>query len=168
MIEASKENLSINKLIAEKREIIFAEGDMIVPDSKPDILNTICTSGVVSIYKKEAQDEKVRMDGAINTYIMYMPEGTDDAVRGLNTSIDFSENINVQNCREGMNVISDVKIKSIEGKVLNGRKVGIKATLEVHLKSLPQYDQKLLNTGIKIYSEKELKSLIEDYDSWLI
>lgn len=36
---------------------------------------------------------------------------------------------------------------------------------EVHLKSLPQYDQKLLNTGIKIYSEKELKSLIEDYDS---
>lgn len=36
---------------------------------------------------------------------------------------------------------------------------------DVHLKSLPQYDQQLLNTGIKIYSEKELKSLIEDYDS---
>ena len=49
MIEAQRENLSINKLIAEKKEIIFAEGDMIVPDSKPDILNTICTSGVVSI-----------------------------------------------------------------------------------------------------------------------
>jgi len=39
-------------------------------------------------------------------------------------------------------------------------------TLEnVHVKSLPQYDQKLLNSGIKIYSEKQLKSLIEDYDS---
>ena len=50
MIEAQRENLSINKLIAEKKEIIFTEGDMIVPDSKPDILNTICTSGVVSIY----------------------------------------------------------------------------------------------------------------------
>ena len=57
MIEAQRENLSINKLIAEKKEIIFAEGDMIVPDSKPDILNTICTSGVVSIYKKEAQED---------------------------------------------------------------------------------------------------------------
>ena len=39
-------------------------------------------------------------------------------------------------------------------------------TLEsVHIKSLPQYDQSLLNTGIKIYSERELQSLIEDYDS---
>ncbi len=39
-------------------------------------------------------------------------------------------------------------------------------TLEdVHVKSLPQYDQSLLKTGIKIYSEKELQSLIEDYDS---
>ncbi len=39
-------------------------------------------------------------------------------------------------------------------------------TLEnVHIKSLPQYDQSLLNTGIVIYSEKELQSLIEDYDS---
>ena len=113
MIEAQRENLSINKLIAEKKEIIFAEGDMIVPDSKPDILNTICTSGVVSIYKKEAQEEKVRLDGAINTYIMYMPDGTDDTVRGLNTSIDFSENLNVPNCKEGMNVISDVNVKSI-------------------------------------------------------
>ena len=58
MIETSKENLKINKLIAEKKEIIFAEGDMIVPDSKPDILNTICTSGVVSVYKKEIQGWK--------------------------------------------------------------------------------------------------------------
>lgn len=39
-------------------------------------------------------------------------------------------------------------------------------TLEdVHVKSLPQYDQSLLKTGIKVYSERELQSLIEDYDS---
>ena len=134
MIEAQRENLNVNKLIAEKKEIIFVEGDMIVPDSKPDILNTICTSGVVSIYKKEAQEGKVRLDGSVNTYIMYMPDGGEDTVRGLNTCIDFSENINVSNCIDGMNVISDIKIKSIEAKVINGRKVGIKATLEVNLK----------------------------------
>ena len=50
MIEAQKENLNINKLVTERKEIIMVEGDMIVPDSKPDILDTICTSGVVSIY----------------------------------------------------------------------------------------------------------------------
>ena len=55
------------------KEVIFVEGDMIVPDSKPDILNTICTSGVVCIYKKEVLEEKVRIDGNINTYIIIVP-----------------------------------------------------------------------------------------------
>ena len=159
MIEAQRENLSINKLIAEKREIIFAEGDMIVPDSKPDILNTICTSGVVSIYKKEAQDEKVRLDGAINTYIMYMPDGTDDTVRGLNTSIDFSENINVQDCKDGMSVAENVSVKSIEARVINGRKIGIKATLEVNLKIYLNEEVEIIND---IQNKNDVQILKQD------
>ena len=38
IVETQKENLCINKLVATKKEILFVEGDMIVPDSKPDIL----------------------------------------------------------------------------------------------------------------------------------
>ena len=45
LVDTSKENLCINKLISKKKEIIFVEKDMIVPDAKPDILSTICTSG---------------------------------------------------------------------------------------------------------------------------
>ncbi|CDB32685.1 lysM repeat-containing protein [Clostridium sp. CAG:575] len=145
MIETQKEKLSINKLVAEKREIIFAEGDMIVPDSKPDILNTICTSGVVSIYKKEVQEEKMRIDGTINTYIMYMPDGSEDTVRGLNASLDFSENIGIQNCKEGMDDITDIKIKSIEAKVLNGRKISIKATLEANVRIYSKEEVEIIN-----------------------
>ena len=145
MIETQKEKLSINKLVAEKREIIFAEGDMIVPDSKPDILNTICTSGVVSIYKKEVQEEKMRIDGTIKTYIMYMPDGSEDTVRGLNASLDFSENIGIQNCKEGMDDITDIKIKSIEAKVLNGRKISMKATLEVNVRIYSKEEVEIIN-----------------------
>ena len=38
VVETIKESLSVNKQIATKKEVIFVEGDMIVPDSKPDIL----------------------------------------------------------------------------------------------------------------------------------
>lgn len=159
MIEAQKENLNINKLVAERKEIIMVEGDMIVPDSKPDILNTICTSGVVSIYKKEAQEGKVRLDGSINTYIIYMPDGTEDQARGLNTSIDFSENINVSNCSEGMEIVSEAKIKTIEAKVLNGRKISIKATLEVNLKVYNQDSVEIIN---EIQNASNIQILKED------
>lgn len=159
MIEAQRENLSVNKMIAQKKDIIFVEGDMIVPDSKPDILNTICTSGVVSIYKKEVQDGKVRLDGAINTYIMYMPDGDEDNARGLSTTLDFSENINASNCTEGMKVISEVKIKSIEARVINGRKVGIKATLEIGLKIYSNEDVEVINN---IQNESNIQILKEN------
>lgn len=59
-------------------------------------------------------------------------------------------------------------MKTVDGKIgvfKPDSEVPLYTLNDVHLKSLPQYDQKLLNTGIKIYSEKELKSLIEDYDS---
>ena len=146
VVETIKESLSINKLVATKAELILVEGDMIVPDSKPDILNTICTSGVVCIYKKEVLEGKVRIDGNINTYIMYMAEDENDKVRGLTTTLDFSENIQVANASEEMNCRVTTKLKSIEAKVINGRKVGIKAAIEIEVKVYSNEDVAIVNS----------------------
>ena len=59
-INTTKETLNVNKVICEKKEMINIQGDMIVPDSKPDILNTINTTGNACIYKKEIMDGKIR------------------------------------------------------------------------------------------------------------
>ena len=134
VVETVKESLSVNKLIATKAEVILVEGDMIVPDSKPDILNTICTSGVVCIYKKEVLEGKVRIDVNINTYIMYIPDDENDKVRGITTTLDFSENIQIANVNEEMNCRVITRLKNIEAKVINGRKIGIKAAIEVEVK----------------------------------
>ena len=133
-LDTIKESLCVNKLIATKKEMILVEGDMIVPDSKPDILNTICTSGVICIYKKEILDEKIRLDGNINTYIMYMADDENDKIRGITTSLEFSENIQIANCKSGMKCKTETKLKSIETKVINGRKIGIKAAIDVEIK----------------------------------
>ncbi len=146
VVDTIKENLCVNKLVATKKELIMVEGDMIVPDSKPDILNTICTSGVVCIYKKEVQNDKIRIDGNINTYIMYMADDTQDRVRGLSTSLDFSESVQVANSQEGMTCKLDASLKSIEAKVINGRKVGIKAVVEVEIKLYSNEDVQIINS----------------------
>lgn len=144
--DVSKEKLILNKLISEKQETIDVQGDMIVPDSKPDILSTLSSSGVVSIYKKEIQNGKVRIDGNVNVYIMYLADSSEDKIRGLNTSLDFSENFIIPNCTEDMRVEFETCIKKIECKVLNGRKINIKVTLE---------------TKIKIYSSEETEVICD-------
>ena len=133
-INITKEALSVNRVICEKKEMINIQGDMIVPDSKPDILNTVNTSGNVCIYKKEIMEGKIRIDGNILTYIMYLADGENDNIRGLNTGIDFSETINVPEITASMSADINTTIKSIECKVLNGRKISIKVALEVNIK----------------------------------
>lgn len=53
MVDAIKESLCVNKIVACKNFEITTQGDSIIPDSKPDILSDIATSGNVCIYKKE-------------------------------------------------------------------------------------------------------------------
>ena len=130
----TKETLNVNKVVCEKREMINVQGDMIVPDSKPDILNTINTTGNACIYKKEIMEGKIRIDGNILTYIMYLADGNSDNIRGLNTGLDFSETINLPELETDMNVDVTPNIKLIECKVLNGRKIGIKISLEIAMK----------------------------------
>ena len=159
-VQVSKENICINKLVAEKKEIIFVNSDMIVPDSKPDILNTINVSGNVCLYKKEVAEDKVKIEGCINTYVMYLPDSKDDNLRALNCNLDFSENIAVQGCKEGMILNTKCVIRDIECKVINGRKVTIKASVEVNIKVYSNEDVEIIN---KINNIDDIQTLQENF-----
>ena len=132
-MDTIKEKLCINKLVSSKKEVILVEGDTIIPDSKPDILNTICTSGVVCLGKKEILNDKIKIEGMIDTYIMYLSENDKDSIRSVSTSLEFFESIQVTNCKDNMYAEVHMKTKSIECKVINGRKISIKGTVEVEI-----------------------------------
>ena len=132
-VNLTKQNVTVNKLICTKKEIITIEGDMIVPDVKPDILNTIDTVGNVCIYKKEALEGKVRFDGSINLNVIYLADSDTDTTRGLTNTLEFTQMIDVDNCKSGMELRNNIKIKDIECRVLNGRKINTKVLLEIEL-----------------------------------
>ena len=90
-IESSKNNLCINQIIGQKTENIIIEGDSIIPDIKPDILNSINVDGTVCIYKKEVLDGKIKIDGTINSNIIYLADNEEAGIRGFSTNIDFSK-----------------------------------------------------------------------------
>ena len=132
-VDVTNQNVTVNKLVSTKKEVVTIEGDMIVPDVKPDILNTIDTVGNVCIYKKEVLDGKVRFDGSISLNVIYLADSETDITRGLTTSLDFTQIIDVDNCRAGMELRNNIKIKDIECKVLNGRKINTKVVLEIDI-----------------------------------
>ena len=133
MIEAKKETFCINQIIGQKTEMIMVEGDCIVPDIKPDILKSIQTNGNVFISKKEVLDGKVRLEGNLEIYIVYLADDEKNTIRILTTSIGFSETIEWDSCKAQMKLNEEVRVKNIDCRVLNGRKISVSTTLEVEL-----------------------------------
>ena len=133
-VETTKDSVCLGQIIEQKNENVIVEGDSIIPDIKPDILSAISTSGTVCIYKKEILEGKVRIDGSIEAYIMYLADGEGGAIRSMNSNIDFTQVIDVGKARPDMQLETNVILKSIECKVLNGRKISTKAILDIGIK----------------------------------
>lgn len=157
-IDVSRESLCVNKIVGQKIENFVVEGDMIVPDIKPDILNTISTSGNICIYKKEILDGKIRVDGKINTYIVYLPDSDNEGARGISGGIDFTQIMDFEQVTSQMELDEEVTIKSIECKVLNGRKVSIKAVLQICAKVYSNENIDIINQVNEIQDIQTLKS----------
>lgn len=134
-IKIEKSNIVINKVMEKKDELVTIEGDCIVPDIKPDIIKIISTSGIVSVYKKEVSEGKIRIDGCVCVYVMYNGiEGESDSVRSINHALDFSQIIAIPEANSGMDYLGSVTLESIECKMINERKINIKANLNFEVK----------------------------------
>lgn len=148
-MELEKNSLSINQIVAQKLDTTVCEGDCIVPDIKPDIFNIITSSGIVNVYKKEIMEGKVRIDGAINTYTIYTSEEDGKReTRSINYVLDFSQIINIENASHDMLFEISTNLKSIEARMVNERKINVKAILDFDVKLFKNNNEEFI-TGIE-------------------
>ena len=133
-IEVLQDNLCINRLIERKKKEIELETAVIVPDVKPDIIKPIDLSGTICIYKKELINGRVKIDGSIDSNIIYLADSEDESIRGLNSNIDFSEFIEIDNEIINADIDVNIEIKDMECNILNGRKINLKAIIEINLR----------------------------------
>ena len=145
-IEVLQDNLCVNRLIEGKKKEITLESSIIVPDIKPDIVKTIDLSGNVCIYKKEMINGKIKIDGTIDSNIIYLADSGDETIRGLNSNIDFSEFLDVESKVEEADIDVNIVLKNMECDVLNGRKINLKASIEVNVRIYS-------NNGVSILKE---------------
>ena len=69
-MEIIKENVRASQFVGHESLLELVEGDIIVPDIKPDILSLVKVDGRPFITNSEVQDDKVRIQGMIDIYAM--------------------------------------------------------------------------------------------------
>lgn len=148
-VETARDKIKLSQIVGQKQEIITVDGDVIVNDVKPDVLKVINTNGTICVYKKEALKGKVKIEGCINTYIIYLADDETGSIRTMNASLNFTETIEMEKAQENMTVEENLCIKGFETKVLNSRKVHVKAFVEA---------------GIKVCSNDEIEAIIDIHD----
>lgn len=146
-----KNMITINKKVTERVKTIEISGDIIVPDIKPDIVNIISTNGNAYIYKEEISKSRIRVDGNIDAYVIYLSENGE--TRSIQTTLNFIENIDDDNIFDNIFAKEKVILKNIETKILNERKITVKANIEIKCEFFE-------NTQIEVFNKfDEIKDI---------
>ena len=124
-----KNTVLINKIVTSTTKVLDVSGDIIVPDIKPDIVNVINTNGIPYIYKEDLSNGKVRFDGNIDTYVVYLADNGE--TKSIGATLSFSDSIEDSHIKDTCILKQKVLVELIESKVLNERKITIKASLKV-------------------------------------
>ena len=157
-VNLSKNNLCINQIIEQKNEKITIESDEIVPDIKPDVLSIISSSGNICLHKKEVQDGKVRIEGTVNAYVVYIADDENSSMRAINANIDFSKNIEMKDLKSSMQLECTTDLTELECKIINGRKISLKANIQMNLTA---YSNENVEYVDNIENKKDIKALRE-------
>ena len=155
-IKLSKKNLCVNQIVGQKTEKIVVEGDEIVPDIKPDILSVVSTNGNICIYKKEVQDGKVKIEGGINAYVIYIADDEKSSIRALSANLEFSRIIDIKECKENMQLECKSQLSNMDCRILNGRKISLRAIMDM---SVVLYSKENIEYIDKIEDIKDIQLL---------
>ena len=155
-IKLSRNNLCVNQIVGQKNEKIIVEGDEIVPDIKPDILSVVSTNGNICIYKKEVMEGKIKIEGGINAYVIYIADDEKSSIRTLNANLEFTKIIDLKECKENMQIECRNQISNIDCKILNGRKISLRAIVDM---SVVLYSKENIEYIDKIEDIKDVQLL---------
>lgn len=123
-----KENINIRKKSYEIKKIITLSGDMLVPDTKPDIIGNLGSNGNCFIKKEEILDGKIRLEGIWSGNIIYLSDLGE--TKSLTNSFDFLENIDDERIAEKDEIEYSYKVINSETKILNERKINSLVEIE--------------------------------------
>lgn len=132
-ISLERKFLSSFKLIGSGEKLCDVSSDIVVPDTKEDILRVIMTNADYKIRSKDVESGRVVVHGELNVTAVYVPE-SGAGLCTLSTDIPFECEFEVNSADSGCVAVAWLCIKSVDTRILNPRKVMINAQVGVSQK----------------------------------
>ena len=162
MAELVKEQVFLDQSVGSEEVQIMLEGDLIVPDIKPDMALLLQTDERVIIDRTEAGQDRVNYVGRLNLSVLYVAKEASKTVQAIQLTRGIDDFINLDGVSKDMWVRAGAEIVNIDYRVVNDRKVNYRAVVNikvsaersdahemvVHINDVPE--NQLLKTNISI------------------
>ena len=127
------EGLSVCNSICRTKNTFTAECDVIVPDSKPDILKVLQLNARPRVTGCETKGGRVSVTGTITYNILYLADDEEKGIHSITSSCDFSNVVREDAITENMLTFADVDIRDLNCSVANCRKFTLHTSLYMYL-----------------------------------
>lgn len=153
-----KQKIKLNRKVLSKEKECEISLDVIVPDIKPDIIAITNTNANSYIYKEEISKGKIRLDGNVDGYVVYLSENGE--TRSLAINMDFIESLEDDSISENMRFKTSIKLQNIETKILNERKISVSSKIKLYVEFYEEIEEELLRD---IEDNKNIQKMEETY-----
>ncbi len=127
--ELEKENLKIYESLRTANSKSILNADIIIPDSKPDVINILEVSAFPSIEEKRIQNGNIYASGIVNYTILYSGGDEEIKINSISYTSPFKEEFAINDAEENSNCYALADISHIESAIENSRKINIKTVL---------------------------------------
>ena len=130
-MELIKNTINTYDTTAKGTAQVMTEGDVIVPDIKPDILKLLQVDSDAIITDKYTENGKLIISGRVNYKILYVPDRENVKIESMNTSMDFKQTIDTKNTDADVTVLANPIVERVEFNTVNSRKLHLRAIVHI-------------------------------------
>ena len=102
--------------------------EYVVPDSMPDVSELLDAQGILTVQGKDTNDGYVELRTTAALSFLYAAE--DGSLRGLELSLPAELRVDAPGVDLDCHTVADVRLRTVETRIVNSRKLAIRAELE--------------------------------------
>lgn len=142
-LELMKEAININRFFEQQTAQVIIQTDIIVPDVKPDISRILVIDADDLITSAQTYMDRVSVEGSLKFKIIYVSENSDESVKSIEYSHQFSQNVAIQGIRQGMKAKVKCIVEHVAYDIVNERKINVKAIANMIVKVFEEVRQQV-------------------------
>ena len=129
--ELVREKIFLDQSVGKETTQVLLEGDIIVPDVKPDMSLLLQTEPKVIIERVEVSSDRVNFIGQLSISVLYIAKTPEKPVHTMTLTAPLDDFINMDGVSKDHWVTAKADLLNIDYKMLNDRKLNYRAIVNI-------------------------------------